>query len=295
MPVIDIVNDALGTLADATYEVTVDETLAAFILAERNGQRVLDLFPGLVAARQLVSSDEDTFARADDGLIHFQVDGLPVGQVEIAGGLPKWTLDGILDPVAYAGTPRTIAQRDALVVVDPLAKAGYLVYVVDVGVAEYQVWDGTLWQPVGSSVGGATTVVETLTVVSRNTVNDLLTVPASPVEFHVNGVRVYSGISNSSQVVTIDPIALGFNIDPGVDAVTATYNTYKVAEVLVISSLNNINDLSYLPASVVEFYVNGVRTWTGISNVAQVITVDPVALGFNIAPGADIVVASYSV
>ena len=34
-----------------------------------------------------------------------------------------------------------------------------------------------------------------------------------------------TGITNAGQVITVDPVAIGFNIDPIVDSVVAIYNT----------------------------------------------------------------------
>jgi hypothetical protein len=78
-------------------------------------------------------------------IINFNVDGVNVGSVEMVGGIAKWTLDGILDPIVYAGTPRTFAQRNAM----PATK-GYLVYMSDGTIEEYQYFDGTVWNTVGA-------------------------------------------------------------------------------------------------------------------------------------------------
>lgn len=102
------------------------------------------------AAAAVISPDTNTFVQAVDGQVNFVVNGVPVGNVTEVAGFPKWTLLGGLDPVYYAGTPQTIVQRNALVATSPLTKAGYLVYVVDTGINEYQVWSGTAWKTVGS-------------------------------------------------------------------------------------------------------------------------------------------------
>ena len=99
-----------------------------------------------IIARNIQDADADTKveliengAAAGGDKIEFTIDGVVVGSCEIlAGGITKWTLDGILDPIVYSGTPRTIAQRDALT-----ALAGYLVYVSDGATKEYQYYDGT--------------------------------------------------------------------------------------------------------------------------------------------------------
>jgi hypothetical protein len=78
-------------------------------------------------------------------IINFTVDGINVGSVEILGGIAKWNIDGILDPIVYAGTARTIAQRNALTAVK-----GYLVYISDGAIEEYQYYNGTIWKTVGA-------------------------------------------------------------------------------------------------------------------------------------------------
>lgn len=95
--------------------------------------------------QQITSPDGNTYTRSEDGEIIFVVDGVQVGHTTIIGGLAKWTLDGILDPIVYAGTPRTIAQRDAI----PSPLAGYLVYVHDGAIKEYQYFDGAQWKRTG--------------------------------------------------------------------------------------------------------------------------------------------------
>jgi hypothetical protein len=97
-----------------------------------------------------VSPNGLTYTQAVNGQINFVVGGTTVGSVAISGGLPKWTLAGALDPIAYAGTPQTLAQRNALT-----PSLGWLVYVKDTGASlnEYQMWDGATWKTVGS--GGA--------------------------------------------------------------------------------------------------------------------------------------------
>jgi Major tropism determinant N-terminal domain len=114
----------------------------------------------------LLSPDAQTGTSITDGLISWTVGGVPVGNVIVSGGVPKWTFDGIVDPAAYLGSPQTVAMRNALVATSPLAKAGYLVYVVDpaAGISgEYQVWSGTAWKPVASSpIGQKVTASATL-------------------------------------------------------------------------------------------------------------------------------------
>lgn len=103
------------------------------------------------------SPDGQTYVQPVNGQMNFLVDGAPVGSVTLVAGVPKWTLDGILDPAAYVGTPLTFAQRDALVAASPLSKIGYLVNVVDTGVSEYQRWDGAAWVALGGAAVAPTT------------------------------------------------------------------------------------------------------------------------------------------
>ena len=102
---------------------------------------------GAGAAGTMASPDTQTYMSAVDGALNFTVNTTPVGSVTMSGGMPKWTLNGALDPTAYAGSPVTVAQRNALA-----PTAGWLVYVKDVGASlnEYQWWDGTAWLKVGS-------------------------------------------------------------------------------------------------------------------------------------------------
>ena len=60
-------------------------------------------------SRSLVDLDGNTSIKLESGLgvdggdiIKFQVDGIDVGSVEVIGGVTKWTLEGILDPIVYA-------------------------------------------------------------------------------------------------------------------------------------------------------------------------------------------------
>lgn len=111
------------------------------------GVDVIDpAFIPLGVGQQITSPDGNTYTRSDDGEIIFVVNGVQVGQTTVIGGMAKWTLDGILEPIVYAGTPKTIAERDAIP--DPLA--GYLVYVQDGSIKEYQYFDGTQWKKTGS-------------------------------------------------------------------------------------------------------------------------------------------------
>ena len=71
------------------------------------------IIPAPIKAQMLQDLDGDTHIRAIESgganggdKLQFTVDNIVVGSVEIlAGGLTKWTLNGILDPIVYAGTP----------------------------------------------------------------------------------------------------------------------------------------------------------------------------------------------
>lgn len=82
--------------------------------------------------------------------------------------------------------------------------------------------DTTLTLVTPAAVPTSVLVMETLTVATRNTINDLPSTPVSPVEFRVNGV-ITRGITNTGVTVTVNAAAVGYNIDPGVDEVTAQY------------------------------------------------------------------------
>ena len=118
-----------------------------------------------LVARMIEDADADTRVQLVESggalggdKINFVVDGITVGSVEIiAGGITKWTLDGILDPIVYAGTPRTIAQRNAITPV-----AGYLVYVSDGATNEYQYYNGTAWVAIGAGGVSVNEIVTSL-------------------------------------------------------------------------------------------------------------------------------------
>ena len=96
---------------------------------------------------QITSPSGDTYIRSNDDEIIFVVNGVQIGQAAIVAGTPKWTFDGILDPIVYAGTPRTISQRNAIA----SPQAGYFVYVHDGATKEYQYFDGTQWVSSGAN------------------------------------------------------------------------------------------------------------------------------------------------
>jgi hypothetical protein len=80
-------------------------------------------------------------------------------------------------------------------------------------------FDGTTWYSASTTAGQLE--LETLTVVGTNTVNDLSFVPASDVEFRINGV-ITTGITSVGTVVTVNPAVVGYNVET-VDVVTAQY------------------------------------------------------------------------
>ena len=101
-----------------------------------------------------VSPDTNTSVVATDTGIDFTVNWIAVGSVTESSGTPKWTLNGILDPAVYFGSPQTVAERDALVAASPATKVGYLVNVVDTGISEYQRWNGSAWKSIASPISG---------------------------------------------------------------------------------------------------------------------------------------------
>ncbi len=135
-------------------------------VTDNNG--VSFVIPAPIMAQMIQDVDGDTIINISEGTatnggdqILFQVDGTNVGQVEIlASGTTKWTLDGILDPIVYAGSPQTTVQRDALT-----ALAGYMLYNSDTN--QYEYYNGTVWQAISNSVLGIDGVLaqnEVLTV-----------------------------------------------------------------------------------------------------------------------------------
>jgi hypothetical protein len=128
------------------------------------------------------SPDGITYVQSANGQISFVVNGVPVGGVAIVGGIPKWTLNGALDPISYSGTPQTLAQRNALT-----PSPGWLVYVKDVGAGlnEYQLWDGTSWKTVGSAgaIAWEFTTNNITTVAGHSYIipnSDTINLPAAP-------------------------------------------------------------------------------------------------------------------
>jgi hypothetical protein len=107
---------------------------------------------GNVAASTAIaeSPDTNTFVESTNTGINFQVNGVSVGTVTETAGVPKWTLNGILDPTVYAGTPITTAARNALTPVE-----GYLIY--NTTTDQYEFYNGSTWLPVGSSLLAYTT------------------------------------------------------------------------------------------------------------------------------------------
>jgi len=109
----------------------------------------------------LSSPDGGTFMSLVDGEIQFTVDNNLVGSMGYDTGLSmgKLTWPGIIDPAAMQLSPQTLAQRDAFVASTPLLRTGYMVYVVDTGVDEVQLWDGAAWNPVGTPDTGRWTLL----------------------------------------------------------------------------------------------------------------------------------------
>ncbi len=81
-------------------------------------------------------------------------------------GVADWVLNGSVTTTTFAGSPLTIAQRNALT-----ASAGDLVYVNDGLTNEYQFYNGTAWVAIGS--GGSSTVDLTIIDGSTNAVSGM--------------------------------------------------------------------------------------------------------------------------
>lgn len=150
-----------GVAGGGPYTVTQDLPLVGDVTVTDTSSSETFVIPAPAIARMLEDADgttsvelsQTTAANGGDQIL-FTVDGAQVGSVEIlAGGLTKWTLDGILDPIVYAGTPQTTAQRDALT-----PSAGYMVY--NATTSQYEYYNGSTWLAMsGTSPGGATDVV----------------------------------------------------------------------------------------------------------------------------------------
>jgi hypothetical protein len=125
----------------------------------------------------------------------------------------------VITPLAILSQPRTLEQRDDLVSVDPLAKVGMVAFVADGEISELQVWDGSNWKAISTGV----LETEALEVISDNQVSQLTYLPLSGVSFSVNGIPTFQGITNVGKAVSINPLLVGYNISPLVDAVTAQY------------------------------------------------------------------------
>jgi hypothetical protein len=111
------------------------------------------------AAGVLGDADGDSGIIATEGggatgdSLDFTVDGVAVGKVEIIGGVTKWTLDGILDPVIYRPTSKTTAELTTLIAV---AANGDLAY--NSTLDYYVRFDGAAWVqfvPPGASITAA--------------------------------------------------------------------------------------------------------------------------------------------
>jgi hypothetical protein len=194
----------------------------------------------------------DTFMQINDpatGGITFQVDGVAVGGVTLVGSIPKWTLNGILDPVVYAGTPITTTQRNTYGNV-----AGYLIYNSATGQYEYN--NGTTWQPMGGA-GTITSVFgrSTATIVSANgdyTASQVTNVPSG----NISAVTVQAAL-NELDSEKANNIITGFV--SGAGAITATDT--------VLQAINKLdgnmvaNDAAYVHKTGAET-ISGIKTFT---------------------------------
>lgn len=111
----------------------------------------------------------------ENSIINFVVNGIQVGSVGLDGDMPKWTLDGILDPTVFAATPIDTATRDTLGNV-----AGYFIYNLDNSFFEYN--DGSTWITFAGGGGGATNLGTSLAsnavIVTSSTGTDAI-IPAA--------------------------------------------------------------------------------------------------------------------
>ncbi len=101
----------------------------------------------LTAGQSIVSPNALTYVDAQNTSLQFVVNTVPAGQVTETSGVADWVLNGSVTTTTFAGSPLTIAQRNALT-----ASAGDLVYVNDGLTNEYQFYNGTAWVAIGSVV-----------------------------------------------------------------------------------------------------------------------------------------------
>ena len=141
-----------GQLIAAINNININATGVVSVLTD-NGDGTFTHDDGngtvtIITTRDLFDADGDTRINLVEGgaaagggdSLQFVVDGVDVGRVELlAGGTTKWTLNGIVDPVVFAATPITTAQRDVL----PGIVAGYLIYNSDTDCFEY--FNGVNW------------------------------------------------------------------------------------------------------------------------------------------------------
>jgi len=77
-------------------------------------------------------------------------------------------------------------------------------------------------QDLDTEIGANLPTDHALSVLGMNDVQNLPTMPVSPVTFYLNDQRVSAGIANDGQIVSVDEQALGYPITP-TDKVVATY------------------------------------------------------------------------
>lgn len=171
-----------------------------------------DLTAGTTAVKLTGTGGVGAATGATTDVINFTVGGNAVGNVTMLNPTtPKWTLNGIVDPAIYAGTPQTLSQRNAFTPTTPDAtKKGYMAYVSDTGVEEYQYWNGTAWVSMG---GGnprqfASSTAVTVAAAGQPTAAEITTWAAAQSPKVVSTVVYYTGTATST-----DPITYVFHVD----------------------------------------------------------------------------------
>ena len=151
-----IINTGAGSMGGGPYNVVNVSGIYTVTDTSSTNSFMIDV-NDVIPPTSVGDADNDTSISTVEGggsgggdSIDFQVDNTNVGSVEISGGFIKWTLNGIVDPIAFAAAPVNTATRNTLP-----ASAGYLAYNSDVSGFQYH--DGSAWQNFGA--GGSSTFV----------------------------------------------------------------------------------------------------------------------------------------
>ena len=159
----------LSLVANATNNVVSNTNGTGFTIPLATSTLAGLMSPAQFAATQ--SPDGNTYTQMSNGQINFVIDG--VTEMTMTPG--KLTYPGIIDPVVYAGTPITTAQRNAYP-----NTAGYLIY--NSNTSQYEFNNGTTWSALGGTstltngnilVGNASNVATSVTLSGDVTITNL--------------------------------------------------------------------------------------------------------------------------